>query len=169
MYKESKSVKLHFPLTIYGDFCVLVINMWRGSFRFSWISLPMVDQTRARFPSGAWDKICCSSSDMSMIQAQGFWAWAANLVSNSTWKPDPGLESEGGAERGWEGGGGERCERGGLRGEGWNGWEGRGERSGWEGRDEWGERGVRGGGEKWVRGAWEGVGGGRRGEGWKGG
>ena len=26
-----------------------------------------------------------------MIQAQGFWAWAANLVSSSTWKPDPGL------------------------------------------------------------------------------
>ena len=45
----------------------------------------------ARFPSGAWDKICCSSSDMSMIQAQGFWAWAANLVSNSTWKPGPGV------------------------------------------------------------------------------
>ena len=49
-----------------------------------------LDFIRARFPSGAWDKICCSSSDMSMIQAQGFWAWAANLVSSSTWKPGPG-------------------------------------------------------------------------------
>ena len=57
---------------------------------------PTRRQTRAWFPSGAWDDSCCSSSDnlrrvnvKSMTQVKVFWAWAANFVSSSTWKQGP--------------------------------------------------------------------------------
>ena len=55
------------------------------------IYMYIMAMTRARFPSGAWDKICCSSSETLSLNHWHVWAWAANLVSSSTWKPGPGI------------------------------------------------------------------------------
>ena len=62
------------------------------------INVPLPSKTWAQFSSGAWAETCCSSSDnlrwvniKSMTQVQVFWAWAAKLVSSSTWKPGPGI------------------------------------------------------------------------------
>ena len=56
------------------------------------------NDARARFPSGASDEFCCSSSEnlnlshwLNIDSSQIVWAGAASLVSSSTWKPGPGV------------------------------------------------------------------------------